>query len=411
MEWFKSIKSHILFYLAGFCALLLAVILFLDKKSTDDSEKILGESIRSQLIAICSAAHAILDPAFLDSIASKADTENSEYEGTLANLRSLAISLGAKYIYVVKRIDDKYVFIFDTDTVEDTRFKDYGLSSVHEIAFAGTSGADLMNVRDEYGSFSTGAVPVNYAGKVIAIVSADIEDKLIAEHLRLGRLNTYLLFSSVTVTMVAMLFLMASFLRRIKAMRDRLTQMAHYDSVTGLPNRQFLLEYLGDFERGGKDETRSFALFFIDLDNFKKVNDTAGHDAGDALLKRIGNFLSSVRETSRQTRVFRPAAGKLNVAARIGGDEFIIVMHDVSDALEAGLHAERMLSSFQMLDIDGHIGKFDVGMSVGIAIFPLQSEDIHAIIKYADIAMYHAKNSGKNCYRVYEDEMPDKNEK
>jgi GGDEF domain-containing protein len=202
-------------------------------------------------------------------------------------------------------------------------------------------------------------------------------------------------------------------MRKLKIMQERLMRMAHYDLVTGLPNRQYLIDHLE--ARLAADDKSPFALFFTDLDNFKTVNDRAGHDAGDALLKRIGEYLGAALDdpgaSPGASRVFRPSAGRLNVTARIGGDEFVLLVPGIESREAAAALAQAILDRFRRTLIDEHIGKYDVGLSIGAALFPAQSEDYHVILKYADIAMYHAKHAGKNDYRVYEDEMPQKREK
>lgn len=388
----------------AFCLLLLILVWILNEKSQADSEKILAKSVRSGLLAACVAAREVIDPVEFAGLLSVEDTrEDPNYAKTLKKLRSIAASVGAKYIYALKRVGGEYVFVYDTDPEEDTVFIPYELSQVHKDAFAGKAGADLLNVQDIYGTFSTGAMPIYLGDQVIGVVSADIEDQVMMANRDQARFNTRLLLGTILATMLAMAFVMAYLLRKIKEMQDRLTTMAHYDAVTGLPNRMYLLEYLQELKNQPKNTP--FALLFIDLDNFKQVNDVAGHDAGDALLKRIGDYLGRQHGPTRDSRVFRPTAGRLNVAARVGGDEFVIVAPHVGSRVEAEHVAGDILRGLNTEKIDDHIQKFHVGMSIGIALYPSQAEDYNVLIKYADIAMYHAKNSGKNCYRVYEDEM------
>lgn len=393
-----------------FCAVLLALVIFLNLKAQRDSRHLLEESVRSQLTTVCIAARRVIDVSEFVKLDSEADARNNpNYVATLEQLRHLAAASGVKYIYVLRKIDGKCLFIYDTDEENTEVFIEYPASRVHEEAFAGHDSAGISNVRDEFGSFSTGAVPIWRGGQVVGVVAADIEDTLLADNSAVGLRNIALLAGAVALAMLIMALIMHYLLRRIRRMQDELTRLAHFDVVTGLPNRQYLLEFLNDL--GQRDGKTPFALYFIDLDNFKRVNDVAGHDAGDALLKRIGRYLERSRNDTRISRVFRPGAGRLNVAARIGGDEFVIVVPNIGNAADAGDVAQRLLDGFRREAIDDHIAKFGVGMSIGIALYPRQSEDYNVLIKYADIAMYHAKNAGKNCYRVYDDELTDKPEK
>lgn len=138
------------------------------------------------------------------------------------------------------------------------------------------------------------------------------------------------------------------------------------------------------------------------MDNFKLVNDNAGHDAGDELLRHIAQYLDSTAENAKS---FRPSAGQLNIAARVGGDEFIQVVNGVDTAEKAAEVAKHLLENFQSEQIDRYIEKYKVGMSIGVALYPYHSANYHVLIKYADVAMYHAKHGGKNQYRIYTEEM------
>ena len=132
------------------------------------------------------------------------------------------------------------------------------------------------------------------------------------------------------------------------------------------------------------------------------MNDNAGHDAGDALLRHIAQYLDGALEN---TKSFRPAAGQLNIAARVGGDEFIQVVHGVETEEKAREIAIRLLGNFKNQYLDRFIEKYAVGLSVGVALYPYHSDNYHVIIKYADMAMYAAKQAGKNQYRLYSDEL------
>lgn len=375
-------------------------------KNTGELNNILEESIKSQLISISIAARGILDVDKFDSYNSMEDINNDIefYEETRARLRSLQEQVGAEYIYALKLIDGKYYFVFDTDYEDEAVFIEYEIYPVHERAFLGEESAGVMNVIDEYGNFNSGAVPILKDGKVIGIISTDIEDTYIQESNQTAFNNYFILILSLVITIGTMIVIISLLLKNINKIQDKLFRMANYDVLTGLPNRQYLMSYLTTLVKKTSDKQVPFALLLIDLDNFKKVNDNAGHDAGDELLRHIAAYLESIHENAKQ---FRPAAGILNVSARIGGDEFIQIIPGIATEDELQMVIKKLLDNFSSNTLDHYIEKYQVGMSIGAALFPYHSENYNVLIKFADMAMYYAKNSGKNTYCIYNEELND----
>ena len=390
-----------------FCVIILAVTMLINVKANNESKKILEENVTSQLLAVCSAARERIDTELFMSINSPQDIENNpEYDDALADLRALAVDVGAQYIYALKEVGDDYRFIFDTDTEDPDPISIYEPAHVHLRAFEGISSGDLMNVEDEWGSYNTGAVPLYKDNKIVGVVSVDFEDTVIAHNLEVTQRNTVIMAVSLVIILFLMCLLVRLLLRRVKAMQDTLMRMAHYDKLTDLPNRAFLMDHLDEIFQNKK--IAPFTMLFIDLDNFKKVNDTAGHDAGDELLQNIGKYLASKQS---DVKVFRPTAGALTVAARVGGDEFILLLPKMDDQAEVSAFAQELIDGFKTQVHDENIEKYDVGLSIGIAMFPKDTKNYHVLIKYADIAMYHSKRGGKNQYRIYTDDMTPKDEK
>ncbi|MDR3231075.1 MAG: GGDEF domain-containing protein [Synergistaceae bacterium] len=391
--------------LSGFFVIVLGIVISMSMKNTADLRGILEESVKSQLISISVAAREIIDIDKFDSYNTLEDTEGDDaaYAETLAELRSLQTKVGAQYIYALKRLNDKYYFIFDTDTEDETRFTEYELAPVHEQAFLGQDSAGIMNVVDEWGSYNTGAVPIRKNNQIIGVICADIADMFLKQNADAARVNAISLIAATSVAMSVMFVTLLMLTRRVQKMQEKLYRMANYDTITGLPNRQYLMDYLQRTASDGNETKTPFALLFIDLDNFKRVNDGAGHDAGDELLRNVGGCLESAHENAK---AFRPSAGILNISARIGGDEFVQVVPGVATESEAALTAQKVLDNFRsQSDFDRFIEKYGVGLSIGVALFPYHTSNYNVLIKYADIAMYHAKQGGKNAYRVYEDEM------
>ncbi|MDL2318702.1 GGDEF domain-containing protein [Eubacteriales bacterium OttesenSCG-928-A19] len=385
-----------------FTLVVVAIAVISSVKNTRDLQNILRESIQSKLIAISMQAREAIDVDAFASYNSTEDTmaDRGRYGRTLTRLRLMADELGADYIYAIKEIGGKYYFVFDTDLDDTEIFIEYELSTVHREAFAGQNAADMMNVDDAYGSFNTGAVPIWKDGKVIGIVCTDTSDTYLADSQNTAIRNTVILVVALLVAMTVLLIVILRLLDRVRGMQDSLRKMAHYDSVTGLPNRHYLLDYLSSITKT-KNEV-PFALFFIDLDNFKSVNDAAGHDAGDELLQHIARYLENAQAGAH---TFRPGAGRLNITARIGGDEFVVIVAGISTAEEAAATAQNLLDGFANKKIDRYIEKYGVGLSIGIALYPYHAGDFHVLISYADTAMYYAKRAGKNQYRIYTDEM------
>jgi diguanylate cyclase (GGDEF)-like protein/PAS domain S-box-containing protein len=164
---------------------------------------------------------------------------------------------------------------------------------------------------------------------------------------------------------------------------ELLRQMATQDSLTGLPNRLRLIEELSVEKNRAMKEATSFAVMFIDLDGFKAVNDELGHEAGDNLLCHVSKRLvSSIR--------------KNDLAARIGGDEFVIVLVDLGDKAIIGKLAQKILDAIGAPFNLGNGLEANIGGSIGIAIYPGDGETTDVLLKKADNAMYGVKATGKN---------------
>ncbi len=177
-----------------------------------------------------------------------------------------------------------------------------------------------------------------------------------------------------------------------KEAEERLAQMAHFDALTGLPNRHLLEDRLREImSRRNESEGMMSAVLFLDLDRFKFVNDTMGHDVGDALLSSIGKRL-------------RGCIRDHDVAARLGGDEFIAIIDRISSAAEAALVAEKILHKMSQPVMIGAVEVY-VTCSIGISCFPEDGTTAEDLLKNADMAMYVAKEHGKNIYQFYRAEM------
>jgi diguanylate cyclase (GGDEF)-like protein len=169
--------------------------------------------------------------------------------------------------------------------------------------------------------------------------------------------------------------------------------LARHDSLTGLLNRRALGERLGLTLARCRRHGRGFALLFVDLDGFKRVNDELGHDRGDALIRAIAE---RIRAMTRET----------DVASRVGGDEFTIVIEELQDEKDIQIYADRLLTSLtRPLEIDGV--EVSLGASIGVACFPHDATNIADLLRAADLAMYDAKAMGGDRVRFYSSLPPD----
>ncbi len=175
-----------------------------------------------------------------------------------------------------------------------------------------------------------------------------------------------------------------------KVSEDRIKYMAYYDSLTLLPNRAYFIETAEEKIQEARTQHNEGAIFFIDLDNFKNINDTLGHGFGDQVLVCLSKKLSGM-------------LGENDMVFRLGGDEFVL-LHPFEDPLEVKQYAEQILDVIH--DITEVLQKsINLSSSIGIAIYPKDGFDVDHILKNADVAMYKAKQLGKNRYELYDEEM------
>ncbi|GHT99512.1 hypothetical protein FACS1894154_06730 [Betaproteobacteria bacterium] len=386
----------------------LAAVLFLTSQNNESQKLILADSIKQQLIATSIAARELIDPDLVDAIHDAASIENhrAAYNQALLDLRALRDEVGATYIYVLKYIDGQPLFIMDTDEkAADILGDPYKLSEVHEQAFSGVTNADVLNVVDEWGSFNTGAAPIYKEGKVIGIVSTDMEDAFLQRSMNTAVRNILILIVTLVLILGVLLAVIIILLRRVARMQKHLYRSANYDHITNLPNRNYLFNYLKENSEDSQMLKISYAVLFVDLDNFKNVNDRAGHDVGDTLLRMIAAFLE---KSSSATKSLYPDVGLPGLSARIGGDEFLLILPGIANGETAIEFTQKLLNSFaEENDLKRYIKEFGVGLSIGIALHPAHATDYDELIKNADIAMYRAKAAGKNRYVIYSAHMND----
>lgn len=167
--------------------------------------------------------------------------------------------------------------------------------------------------------------------------------------------------------------------------------VAHYDNLTGLPNRSLLYDRLAHAIKQAGRYGHQLAVLFIDLDRFKFVNDTMGHEAGDVLLKTVAGRIRDCLRVS-------------DTVARLGGDEFIAIIANLEDGMAAARIASKLIENLSApVEIGGHV--VSVSPSIGIALFPSDAESGDELIRLADVAMYQAKQTGGSAYQFYRPDL------
>lgn len=176
-----------------------------------------------------------------------------------------------------------------------------------------------------------------------------------------------------------------------KAMEERVQHLAHYDPLTDLPNRTLFADRLQQALAVAKRDKAHLALMFIDLDKFKPINDTLGHDVGDLMLKEVAQRIQACLRES-------------DTVARVGGDEFIVLLPTMESEQDALVVAEKIRCSLkELFELEGH--SLAISSSTGIAIYPEHGSDESQLVKNADTAMYYAKAAGRDNVKIYQSNM------
>ena len=167
--------------------------------------------------------------------------------------------------------------------------------------------------------------------------------------------------------------------------------MAHYDALTQIPNRMLFQETLEHSILRARRNSTLIALLFIDLDQFKHINDSYGHDHGDEILKATAKRLKAILREN-------------DTVARLGGDEFTIILEDIKDPRDISKIANNIIDTIKK-NISIHGKTFSIGSSIGVSMFPQDADNKEDLIKYADTAMYKAKALGRATYQFYSSDL------
>ena len=317
-------------------------------------------------------------------------------------------------------LDDMESFLFDTET---DHARNSGVQFEIEYASQGQEGLDIVRKANEAGNpfslaFVDGRMPPGWDGietishlwkespELQVVLCTAYADYSWAEIQKvLGESDSLLIlkkpFDNVEVLQMAHALTRKWELSR--EIKGRLNKLAFYDDLTGLPNRALFLDRLNGAINQNLRNQQKAALLFIDLDDFKRINDTLGHSVGDELLKVMADrLLDSLRLSDTVSR-----SVKDRTAARLGGDEFTVLLPEINDPDKAAVVAQRIV---EHLILPVSIGKneFMVTPSIGIAIFPDDGDTVETLLKNADLAMYFAKRSrGQGSFKYYQESMND----
>lgn len=184
------------------------------------------------------------------------------------------------------------------------------------------------------------------------------------------------------------------------ASQEQIRFHAYHDNLTGLPNRFMFREHLEQAVTHAKHYNEMLGVLFADVDGFKRVNDTLGHHAGDELLKAISERVRSVVRSKDLMGRAGYLAPDMNVVSRIGGDEFVILVTQMEYPVEAGKIAQRIIDVISKpFMISGQ--EIYIGISIGIAVLPADTDTAEDLLRHSDVAMFHAKAAGKNNFQFY----------
>lgn len=205
---------------------------------------------------------------------------------------------------------------------------------------------------------------------------------------------TLAVLTIMTVGLVMLGFRLQKSVLALKDSEEQIRYRANYDSLTDLPNRLNFVEHLNEAVSRNRRNPGHTVLMFIDLDRFKTINDTLGHDFGDELIRQVATRIGAViRET--------------DIVSRLGGDEFTVLLPDMTDEIHASIIAKNILASLaEPFMLYGH--EVYSSASIGITICPDDGEDANTLLKNADMAMYEAKDQGRNTFRFFTSQMTDR---
>jgi diguanylate cyclase (GGDEF)-like protein len=368
-------------------------------------------NFRTYMLSLAQVAAVQIDPALHDSLRQPSQLNGPDYlraSGPLRRMREAAPDI--RYLYTAVRDGDQARFVLDAtppgdgngDGVEDQAGL-WEIAAIEPQALdkifgdgeqPGQQVADNQAYTDKWGTVLTAWAPlIDGSGRQFGAVGLDIDAEIFLE--RLAAARRWALLGLLPAGLLIVIFALGFHQYRCNVLANARAAeaAAHRDKLTGLANRDLFTQRLQEaVERARRDPRTRFAVFFLDFDRFKVVNDSMGHAAGDELLRRI---------SQRLTQALRQHNGLI---ARFGGDEFLVLLEDLGDATEvreiaAQLHAA-LSAGYSIHGRDLHSTA-----SIGIVTSEQGLESSDAIVRNADMAMYEAKRAGRACSVVFSEDM------
>lgn len=326
------------------------------------------------------------------------DLKQADLEAMRAQLNAACkANRDCHFIYLLYPDKNQVKFLLDASPQPASEISHLGevfVEATQELKAALLDQQPLVEgpVTDHWGTWVSARVPlkINAGSNHLVTLNIDVaaknwKSRLIKKSLVPTALT--LIFSAMLLWSIRKNKLREQHYEELINSTSELTEMAHNDPLTGLPNRRLLEDRIAQALKAAERSKHTVAVLFLDLDHFKTVNDTHGHPIGDQLLELVG---------ARLTLLLR----KEDTVARVGGDEFVILLTDLPNETHAITTAEKVIFALiNPFEIAGQSLK--IGVSVGVALYPEHDANEKNLIKMADSAMYTAKRQGRNCYALY----------
>lgn len=379
--------------------IMLVLFLTLLLRNVKTIQEVLESRIEQNMLVLAKIAEEHIEEhigadKFLSYTDSMSMNNDPVYHKDLEYLRRIAKIMDVEYLYAIRKFGDEYRFIYDTDEEDRELFGLYkDVPEVHLRAFKGEEATTVYGGDDNYGEFSTGSVPLlDNKGEVVGVVATDIKNT----DLKKVRFRNFLMLLMIAIIILVYIFILLLLLyKNFKNNQIILYKQANFDRLTNIPNRRFLFKHLEIITA----EQNPFFLLFIDVDNFKSVNDYEGHEAGDYVLRSIASYLSSIC-----SNINLDSNSATSFVARVGGDEFIMIIskNSMEDVKKI---AQEIIDNIHNEISNENVKRFNLGLSIGIATFPTDAKDFNSLINCADKAMYNSKSSGKSMVSVFDKSM------
>lgn len=330
----------------------------------------------------------------------------------LRNLADAYLSIFKQYVKTVEEIrNTKKEYLKSVQTIESVLARLYAGS----IVKANTESAEIKKSKKKFIPIKIIAGLLVFICSIVVALAVSVvitksvtEAKTFAGQIASGDLTSRLAlggrneFATLAVALNSMAETLERDITERKQAESRIHFLAYYDGLTGLPNRTFFKELLKRELTSAQRYNLMVALLYLDLDDFKRINDTLGHDIGDILLQAVSKRISGAMRTS--DHLARSVEGDDTVVSRLGGDEFVILLHHLNKIHDAGKVANRILGEISRpFELNG--SEVFITASMGISLYPSGGENVDNLFKNADTAMYHAKAKGKNNYQFYSEAM------